>query len=391
MFYMHLNERGGYRMNKDSKTQLMFERMREKKKEVKVVRRIVLAIVLLILIIGFFVGKSVYRYVVSGLQPLDPESEEIINVEIPIGSNLNSIATTLESEGIIKDARLFKYYAKFNNESQFQAGTYDLTKAMTLDELIQSLKSGKVYREPVFTMTVPEGLTLKEIGIIIEKRTGISAEEFESYINDEQTIDMFIAKYPNVITEEIKNKNIKFPFEGYLFPATYPFYEEKPTIETVVDEMIQATVSNVSPYLNYLEENEKTVHWLLTFSSLLEKEATQKSDRATIASVFYNRMQPKNPQQEVMPLQTDPTVAYAHGQHLSKTTYADLEIDDPYNTYKYKGLPPGPIANAGKSSIDAVIDPESTDYLYFLADKTGENHFAKSYEEHLANRAKYID
>ena len=137
------------------------------------------------------------------------------------------------------------------------------------------------------------------------------------------------------------------------------------------------------PYLNYLEEKEKTVHWLLTFASLLEKEATQKSDRATIASVFYNRLQPKNKNQEVMPLQTDPTVAYAHGKHLSVTSYADLEIDDPYNTYKYKGLPPGPIANAGKSSIDAVIDPENTDYLYFLADKTGENHFAKSYEEHL--------
>ena len=378
-------------MDKDSKTQLMFERMREKKKEVKVVRRIVLAITLLVLIIGFFVGKSVYQYVMDGLQPLDPESEEIINVEIPIGSGLNSIAATLESKGIIKDARLFKYYAKFNNESQFQAGTYDLTKAMTHDELIQSLKTGKLYREPLFSMTVPEGLTLKEIGLVIENKTTITAEEFNTYINDETTIDKLIAKYPGVVTEEIKNETIKFPLEGYLFPATYPFYEENPDVETVVEEMIQATVSNVSPYLNYLEENEVTVHWLLTFSSLLEKEATQMSDRATIASVFYNRLQPKNPNQEVMPLQTDPTVAYAHGKHLSVTSYADLEIDDPYNTYKYKGLPPGPISNAGKSSIDAVIDPENTDYLYFLADKTGENHFAKSYEEHLANRAKYID
>lgn len=386
-----MNGRGGYRMDKDSKTQLMFERMREKKKEVKVVRRIVLAIAILVLIIGFFVGKSVYQYVMSGLQPLDPESEEIINVEIPIGSGLNSIAATLESKGIIKDARLFKYYAKFNNESQFQAGTYDLTKAMTHDELIQSLKTGKLYREPLFSMTVPEGLTLKEIGLVIENKTTITAEEFNTYINDENTIDKLIAKYPGIVTEEIKNETIKFPLEGYLFPATYPFYEENPDVETVVDEMIQATVSNVSPYLNYLEEKEVTVHWLLTFSSLLEKEATQMSDRATIASVFYNRLQPKNPNQEVMPLQTDPTVAYAHGKHLSVTSYADLEIDDPYNTYKYRGLPPGPISNAGKSSIDAVIDPENTEYLYFLADKTGKNHFAKSYEEHLANRAKYID
>lgn len=92
-----------------------------------------------------------------------------------------------------------------------------------------------------------------------------------------------------------------------------------------------------------------------------------------------------------MPLQTDPTVAYAHGEHLSRTYYKDLEIDDPYNTYKYAGIPPGPIAGAGKSSIEAVVDPAQTKYLYFLADSKGVNYFADSYKEHLSNRAKYID
>ena len=148
-------------MDNGSKKEIMFNRMREKKKEVKVVRRIVLAITLLILIVGLIGGRSVYKYVSEGLQPLNPDSEEVIEVEIPIGSGLDSIAAKLEESGIIKDAHLFKYYAKFNNESQFQAGTYSLTKAMTLDEIIQSLKTGKVYREPVFTMTIPEGLTFE--------------------------------------------------------------------------------------------------------------------------------------------------------------------------------------------------------------------------------------
>ncbi len=118
------------------------------------------------------------------MQPLDPDSEEIIEVEIPIGSGLDSIAAKLEEKGIIKDARLFKYYAKFNNKSQFQAGTYSLTKSMTLDEIIESLKTGKVYREPVFTMTIPEGLTLKANCKIVEKRTGIPEEEFLAYVNE---------------------------------------------------------------------------------------------------------------------------------------------------------------------------------------------------------------
>ena len=372
-------------MENGSKKEVMFERMREKKKEVKIVRRIVLAITLFVLVVGGIGGLVAYKFVQSGIHAYDPDSDEIIEVEIPIGSGLNLISKKLEDAGVIKSARLFKYYAKFNNESSFQAGTYDLAKSMTPDELIQSLKTGKIYREPVFTLSIPEGLTLEQIASAVEKKTDIKSEDFLTYVNDPANIDGFIEKHPLLLTEEIKGEQIKYPLEGYLFPATYAFYEEFPSVELVVDEMLDAMTSNVAPYFNYLEENEKTTHWLLTFASLLEKEATVKSDRETIASVFYNRLK------EDMPLQTDPTVAYAHGEHLDRTFYKDLEIDDPYNTYKYKGMPPGPIAGAGKSSIEAVVDPSSTRYLYFLAGKDGVNHFAETYEEHLQNRDKYIE
>ena len=139
-------------------------------------------------------------------------------------------------------------------------------------------------------MTVPEGLTLKQIAKLSKKEQD-SRKEFLAYVNDEATIDMLMGKYPKIFTEEIKAENIKYPLEGYLFPATYPFYEEKPSVETIVDTMIQATATNVTPYLDYLQENEKSVHWLLTFASLLEEEATAQSDRETIASVFYNRLE----------------------------------------------------------------------------------------------------
>lgn len=372
-------------MENGSKKDVMFERMREKKKEVKVVRKIVLIIILLFLIIGIIGGTMGYKFITGGLNAFDPESEEIIKVEIPIGSGLNAISEQLEKNGVIKSARLFKYYAKFNNASNFQAGTYDLSKSMTPDELIKSLKSGTVYREPVFTLTIPEGLTLEAISKIVEKKTSITSEDFLAYVNAPDNIDQLMEQFPLLITEEVKGEEIKFPLEGYLFPATYSFYEENPSVGAVVNEMLQATASNVTPYFEYLENNEKSVHWLLTFASLLEKEATAQSDRETIASVFYNRLA------EDMLLQTDPTVAYAHGEHLDRTYYKDLEIDDPYNTYKYKGIPPGPIATAGKSSIEAVIDPSNTKYLYFLAGKDGVNHFSETYEEHLANRDKYID
>lgn len=381
-----ITERGVSHVASGSKKEMMFERMREKKKEVKVVRKIVFIITLAVVLIGLIGGFFTYNYIVKGLKPLDPDSEKVINIEVPIGSGLDGISKQLENEGVIKDARLFKYYAKFNNESQFQAGTYDLTQAMTFDELIQSLKSGKVYREPVFTMTIPEGLTIAEIADVVEKRTKIPADTFIDYVNDGQTIERLMAKFSRIVTEEVLSEDIKFPLEGYLFPATYPFYEEEPTLDEIVDVMVQATATNLTPYLDKLEEDGHSVHWLLTFSSMLEREATAQSDRATIASVFYNRLEVD------MPLQTDPTVLYAHGQHKSKTLLSDLEIDDPYNTYKYKGMPPGPIANSGMTSIEAVLDPEvGTGYLFFLADQDGVNHFSKDYDEHLRKKAEYID
>lgn len=372
-------------MENGSKKEVMFDRMREEKKEVKVVRKIVFWIALSILIVGSIGGFVGYKYISKATKAYDKNSEEVIAVEIPIGSGLNTISKMLEEAGVIPDARLFKYYAKFNNESQFQAGKYELSKAMTPDELIQSLKTGTVYHEPLFTLTIPEGLWLTEIAALVEKGTGVDAASFLAYVNDRETVGILREKYPNLITEETLQEDVKFPLEGYLFPATYPFYEENPSVEVIVDSMLQATDNNVAPYLEALMEQEKSAHWLLTFASLLEKEATAETDRATIASVFYNRIK------EGMPLQTDPTVAYAHGEHLTRTLFKDLEIDDLYNTYKYPGLPPGPIAGPGKSSIEAVMDPSDTKYLYFLADKEGINHFAETYEKHLENRAKYID
>ncbi|REB09949.1 endolytic transglycosylase MltG [Sporosarcina sp. BI001-red] len=372
-------------MAKGSKKEVMFERMQEQKKEVKVVRKIVfwvaIALILVVAVGGFFT----YRYIKSALEPIEPESEKAVEVEVPIGSGLDTISQILEDKGLIKSAKIFKYYAKVNNESDFQAGSYKLSKAMTPNELLESLKTGKVYRTPVFTMTIPEGLSVEQIAERVASKTTITKEEFLTYIDADETIANLQAIYPEIITDEVKNENIRHPLEGYLFPATYPFYEEEPTVQTVVETLIDGTKANVTPYLAALEEDKKSVHWLLTFASLLEREATAQADRETIASVFNNRLE------EGMPLQTDPTVLYSLGEHKDKVSLKDLEVKNAYNTYQNKGLPPGPIAAPGAASIQAVIDPSDTSYFYFLADKTGKNHFAKTYDEHLKLKAEYID
>ncbi|PIC68878.1 hypothetical protein CSV71_01335 [Sporosarcina sp. P21c] len=369
------------------KKDVMFERMLEQKEEVRTVRKIVLWIVAVVLVVGIVGGFSVYTYIKSALEPVDPDSEKVVEVEIPIGSGLDMISEKLEESGIIKNARIFKYYAKVNNEADFQAGTYGLTQSMTPDELIKSLKTGVVYRTPAFTLTIPEGLTIDQIAERTSKKTTITKEQFMEYVTNEQVIQEYMAKYPDIITKEILNENIRYALEGYLFPATYPFFEEKPTVKEVVDTMVDATVQNVIPYKAYWAEEgkDRSVHKMLTFASLLEKEATGQADRETIASVFNNRIE------QGMPLQTDPTVLYALGEHKARVMNEDLKVDNVYNTYKNKGLPPGPIANAGTASLQATVEPSKTGYLFFLADKNGVNHFAKTYEDHLKNKAKYID
>ncbi|MFB2514708.1 endolytic transglycosylase MltG [Lysinibacillus sp. OTC-L20] len=371
-------------MDNGSKKQEMFSKMQERKSEVKMVRKIVAIIAIVFVLIIGVVGLFGYNYVKGALKPLDPNATKTIAVEVPIGSSLSSISTLLEKKGVIKDARVFKYYAKFKNESQFQAGNYDLTQAMTFDELIESLKTGKVYRKPVFTMTVPEGLTLEQIGKVIEKKTPYTQKEFMDLVTSDTFVQQMMANYPELVTETVLADNIRYDLEGYLYPATYSYYEEKPSLQAIVEEMIAAMNNVVKNYSDVLAEKQMSVHQLLTFASLLEEEATAQTDRETIASVFYNRIN------EGMPLQTDPTVLYALGDHKDRVLYEDLEVDNAYNTYKNKGLPPGPIAGAGKTSIEASLNPSQTDYFYFLADKEGVNHFSKTYDEHLQKVEKYL-
>ncbi|WP_227396777.1 endolytic transglycosylase MltG [Jeotgalibacillus aurantiacus] len=375
--------------------------LQERKKEAKKVRKIVfiLSVILLFLTAGLVLGG--YSYVSAALEPVNPESEEAIPVEIPIGSSVDSITSTLEESGVIRDAQVYKYYLKFNNESEFQAGTYEFTQAMTLDEITESLKTGKIYHEPIFNVTIPEGLTLEQIAGVIEENTDYTQEGFMEKVTDPVFIESLKSQYPELITSDLDNENIKVTLEGYLFPATYPFYEENPSLESIITQMVDAMYNNVSPYLATLPEftagdytgatesgeGEKVmdVHDVLTMASLLEREATASTDRSMIAGIFYNRLE------EGMPLQTDPTVLYAKGEWNDRVLFEDLEIQDPYNTYQNQGLPPGPIAAPGLASIEAALNPEASDYLYFLTSaEDGAMYYSETLEEHERKAEQYI-
>ena len=367
-----------------SKKEHIRMKLLEQQGEAKLVRKIIMiTIASLILLIGI-VGLVGFLYINSAMKPVDPDDDTIKKVKIPIGSSVNGISTLLEEQGIIKDARVFKYYIKFRNESGFQAGEYKLSPSMPIEDIVTSIKTGKLMKEAAMKITIPEGKQLIQIADIIAGKTGEDPKKVFKKLNDKKFVNSMQEKFPQLLTSEIENEKVLYPLEGYLFPATYDFYEEKPTLESIVIEMLKKTEETLQAYESQMDKNDYSVHEMLTFASLVEEEATAQVDRGKIASVFYNRIE------EDMPLQTDPTVLYAKGSHKSRVYYKDLEVKSPYNTYKNKGLPPGPIANAGTTSIDAVLKPEKTDYLYFLATPEGEVLYSKTLDDHNNKKAEHI-
>lgn len=367
-----------------SKKEHIRMKLLEQQGEAKLVRKIIMiTIASLILLIGI-VGLVGFLYINSAMKPVDPDDDTIKKVKIPIGSSVNGISTLLEEQGIIKDARVFKYYIKFRNESGFQAGEYKLSPSMPIEDIVTSIKTGKLMKEAAMKITIPEGKQLSQIADIIAGKTGEDPKKVFKELNDKKFVNSMQEQFPQLLTSEIENEKVLYPLEGYLFPATYDFYEEKPTLESIVIEMLKKTEETLQAYEGQMDKNDYSVHEMLTFASLVEEEATAQVDRGKIASVFYNRIE------EDMPLQTDPTVLYAKGSHKSRVYYKDLEVKSPYNTYKNKGLPPGPIANAGTTSIDAVLKPEKTDYLYFLATPEGEVLYSKTLDDHNNKKAEHI-
>src|SRR5699024_6952645 len=189
------------------------------------------------------------------------------------------IANILEENDVIKDARVFRFYIKFKNQADFQAGTYTISQANSLEEITEILKSGKVMEEAVHTITIPEGRNMEQIASIFEKELSFSKDEFIEKMKDEDYINDLIERYPSLLTDEILDENIRYPLEGYLFGATYSFYETDPSIEVVVEQMLDKTVEVMKTHYDAIMEKDMTVHEAFTFASVVENEATSEEQR----------------------------------------------------------------------------------------------------------------
>lgn len=297
--------------------------------------------------------------------PVNGSKDQNILVEIKKGFTAQEIVNTLYIHNLIQSRLVFKtylYLAKIQND--LQAGYYYLTPAMDMFEIAERLTKGG---NAVFKITIPEGFTVLNVINRLSEKSKNDKESYLKVIKDQEFDYSFLPE---------KSRDLLYRLEGYLFPDTYTIplgFDSKQTI----DVLLKSFKRNIIEKLMILKDSKYTIHQLITIASLVEKEAKFDDEKPIIASVIFNRLE------QDMLLQIDASVQYLLEEKKQQLLYKDLEIDSLYNTYLYKGLPPGPICNPGDKSIQAVLEPSETKYLFYFALENGRHIFTKSYQEHL--------
>lgn len=357
-----------------------------RKKETSIIKKIMKYFMIALLVIVLVGGFFTWNYIKGETQPVDTAQTELISFEIEQGASVKEVSKALQDEGIIRNSKLFNFYLKFKNVSGFKSGLYHVSKSMTLDEIIAELSGqGKDKDQNATKVLIREGEQLTEIAKEVEKSTKYSAEDFMAKVQDEDFLRYLVQKFPKLLTQSYNGYQVKYVLEGYLFPATYDMNDSK-TLQMLITEMVAKTDEVMSKYYDKILASDYTLQEIMAMASLIEKEGSKLEDRKKISSVFHNRIK------ENMKLQTDVSVQYALGEHKEALSLEDLEVDSPYNLYQNYGVGPGPYNSPSEDAIVAAMEPADTEYLYFLADiHTKEIYYAKTYEEHLELKAKYID
>ena len=357
-----------------------------RKKETSIIKKIMKYFMIALLVIVLVGGFFTWNYIKGETQPVDTAQTELVAFEIEQGASVKEVSKALEKEGIIRNSKLFNFYLKFKNVSGFKSGLYHVSKSMTLDEIIAELSGqGKDKDQNATKVLIREGEQLTEIAKEVEKSTKYSAEDFMAKVQDEDFLRYLVQKFPKLLTQSYNGYQVKYVLEGYLFPATYDMNDSK-TLQMLITEMVAKTDEVMSKYYDKILASDYTLQEIMAMASLIEKEGSKLEDRKKISSVFHNRIK------ENMKLQTDVSVQYALGEHKEALSLSDLEVDSPYNLYQNYCVGPGPYNSPSEYAKVAALEQEKTDYIYFQADiHTKEIYYAKTYEEHLELKAKYID
>ncbi|OLC51760.1 MAG: hypothetical protein AUI64_05115 [Acidobacteria bacterium 13_1_40CM_2_64_6] len=326
-----------------------------------------LAFVVFVIIVAGVGAAVMYRRIT---QPYRGYAGAEQFVDIPTGSGSSSIGDRLVAGGVIRDRATYRLALWLSGEGRhLEAGEYRFDRAMTPFDVIDKLARGDVY---VIHLTLPEGLTIAEMARLFESHGFGPASAFVEAANNAALVRDFDPAAKDL--------------EGYLFPETYAL-PRKTDADKLIRMMVARFEHVFTPELRQAAASRQlSVRQAVTLASIVERETARAEERPLVAAAFLNRLKLR------MPLQTDPTVIYAlqrAGAYTGNLRRDDLAFDSPYNTYRYPGLPPGPIASPGRASLDAAVHPADADFLYFVSRNDGSHEFARTLDEHNRNVHKY--
>ncbi len=317
----------------------------------KVIWGLIIVVLLVAVPLGYWGWRLREDYLVQSPAPQ--------TVKIPHGASMDEIATELHRNDVISNPLLFRWVAvQEEADTKLKAGRYHFEAGLTMIQVIQKLVAGEVIYK---VLTVPEGLPRTRLVELLP------------------AVDLRPAIFLKLTADPVFIQALGIPaqtLEGYLFPNTY-YLDDEETEEGLIRLMVAEFKKNFpDEFIRRAKELSFSAHEALTLASIIEGEAQADSERAVISAVYHNRLKLG------WHLEADPTVQYAHGTWKARLLYKDLEIDSPYNTYRYPGLPPGPINSPGAASIRAALYPAEADYLYFVAKGDGSHIFSKTNEQH---------
>lgn len=334
-----------------------------------------------ILILGIITGGLGYLYenATSRNNIYTSTTQEVFTINS--GEGTKTILDNLYDQNLIS-SKVLSVLKVYRSGLEFYAGDFGLSQSQSDAEVLEIISSPKSNIDTSREFLITEGSTLDHIATDLAEFTiaNDSQEEILEYWADPATLDKIITNY-DFVTDEILDKDILYPLEGYFYPATYKISDD-----ANLEEITALFLDTMSLRLEEVDTSNTdfTTHQLLTLASIIERETLSSEDKPIASGVFYNRLEAD------MPLQSDITVLYAKQEHKEQVLYEDLEYESPYNTYLNKGLTPGPISTVSIESIDAAANPDDNDYLYFFADQeTGELYYSKTIEEHEAIASEY--
>ena len=339
----------------------------------KILNNIIIAIIVLILSSTFFLF-AVLEFNLSSVGNSNIKKEIVIEP-----GSIDMIANTLYENNLIRNKLAFKIYIKLTNKTNLKAATYELSEDMNVKEIVKILEKGIGKNTNEINITFKEGINMRTVASVIAENTENTEDDLYNKLKDKEYMNNLIHKYW-FLDSVILNDNIYYPLEGYLYPNTYAFTSKSVSIEEIIEVMLDETEKKLTPYKDAIELNSMSVHEIMTLASITELEGTTKEEREYITSVFLNRINTN------MTLGSDVTTYYGARINMGDRDLYASEVNEcnNYNTRcsTFKGLPISPISNPSMDSILSVIEPVTSDYYYFVADKNKKIYFSKNINEH---------